>query len=264
MAQSDNYYHQISSMILDNSDLPNMAHPEDSGDQVTKPRDFLIPCLTKLEDLLKAHPNLDIEQSNFIGTRLRIRENVAPNVTDGTNSTVNSRSSADRDSKTSQPKTVALKIKLRPKRGQPIKNDVKIDNQPKTNGKRKASEPAKQKQQTVSSEAIKGDDKSFANGRPGTAGSRQVLTTSTGKPRNTQNQMQNMLIHTNDMVDETIVYSLREICQRANINPVPSSARSICTPFCITIHDLDLTSPPKDDEREKNSIAEEGIYETGD
>lgn len=98
-------------------------------------------------------------------------------------------------------------------------------------------------------------NKIMADSKPGTAGSRQALRApSSGRaPRRKslsskaeqldQALFATTVIDTNDMVDETLICSLTELCQRAQIETPPSNPLELCRSFTISLPNLDLPNP---------------------
>lgn len=221
-----------------------------SGD-LPAPKDLVIPCLMKLEDLIRAHPELEIDQGNLMVTRLRKKQKITSNGhSEGNHTLVTDGRPDSRNSKTGLPKTEPPPPSISKESSPKMKIKIKVRPKKAHNG-----QPANETIQTgQSKEAIKKSEELDFNAKPGTAGSKQALTATKVMPRNTKNLLaQNVQIQTNNMVDETLVYSLQEICQRAHLDKVPSDAREICKNFRIMLYDLDLKSPSNDEDQNSHA-----------
>lgn len=82
--------------------------------------------------------------------------------------------------------------------------------------------------------------------KPGTLGSRQQVRSSAKLPvpgLSKEKQINTAaieIINTNNIVDESIVCSPVEFCQRANIKEVPADIFSLCKRFRISVADIEL------------------------
>lgn len=201
-------------------------------------KELIIPCLRPLDDLIKEHPELEIDQQEVSKIRLREEDTDVANGTSDCHSTSDSHSSRTHPGRS-----------IRPFRGQSVtkKNNVRC------NGKTRNKDPLRSdivpvRQACKTSEStFRSKNESAATAKPGTAGSLQALIAPRGKTKTTPKCFQNSIIDTQNMVDETIVYSLKEICQRANLVEIPFDARQICKDFRIILCDLDLRPPFKID-----------------